>query len=58
MCLIGFECGGVLIVVEVGKNLKKLFMELGGNDVFFILDDVDFDLFSKIIFFVCLYNVG
>ena len=33
-------------------------MELGGNDAFIILEDADFDLLDKTIFFARLYNTG
>lgn len=32
---------GCFIVEKVGKNLKKIVMELGLNDVYIVLDDVD-----------------
>lgn len=33
-------------------------MELGGNDAFIILEDADFDLLDKTVFFARLYNAG
>ncbi|HGD2659038.1 TPA: NAD-dependent succinate-semialdehyde dehydrogenase [Streptococcus agalactiae] len=58
VCLTGSERGGASIAAEAGKNLKKSSMELGGNDAFLIIDDADFDLLSKTIFFARLYNAG
>ena len=58
VCLTGSERGGAAIAAVAGANLKKSSMELGGNDAFIILEDADFDLLDKTIFFARLYNAG
>lgn len=57
-CLTGSERGGASIAEAAGKHLKKSSLELGGNDAFIILDDADFDLLRKTVFFARLYNAG
>ncbi|WP_125712793.1 NAD-dependent succinate-semialdehyde dehydrogenase [Companilactobacillus kedongensis] len=41
VALTGSERAGSQIASEAGKNLKKSTMELGGTDVFMVLDDAD-----------------
>lgn len=41
--LTGSEEAGTSIAMEAGKHLKKVVLELGGNDVFIILEDADME---------------
>lgn len=56
--LIGSEWVGCLIVFNVGSQLKKLVMELGGSDVFVVFDDVDFDKMVVVVVKLCFDNSG
>ncbi|MGX7105854.1 NAD-dependent succinate-semialdehyde dehydrogenase [Globicatella sanguinis] len=58
VCLTGSERGGASIAEEAGKNLKKTTLELGGNDAFIILDDVNMDELKALLPDVRLYNAG
>ncbi|WP_416353999.1 NAD-dependent succinate-semialdehyde dehydrogenase [Agrilactobacillus fermenti] len=58
VCLTGSERGGRSVAKEAGQNLKKSTMELGGNDVFMVLDDANLAEAEKIAASSRLYNCG
>ncbi|HJE97998.1 MAG TPA: aldehyde dehydrogenase family protein [Ligilactobacillus acidipiscis] len=47
VALTGSEGAGRKIAASAGKNLTKSTLELGGTDVFVVLDDVDIDAAAK-----------
>lgn len=58
VALTGSERGGKNVAKAAGANLKKNTMELGGTDVFIVLDDADIDAVNQIAWRARLYNAG
>ncbi|BDR52913.1 aldehyde dehydrogenase [Bombiscardovia nodaiensis] len=58
VALTGSERGGSSVAQTAGKYLKKSTMELGGNDVFIVLDDADMDLVKQMAPGARLGNAG
>ncbi len=58
VCLTGSERGGASVAKEAGEALKKVTLELGGNDAFIILDDADWDELKNVVPGARLYNAG
>ncbi|BDR60009.1 NAD-dependent succinate-semialdehyde dehydrogenase [Lactobacillus xylocopicola] len=58
VALTGSERGGASVAENAGKNLKKSTMELGGNDAFIILDDVDPAVLKQALSSARTYNAG
>lgn len=58
VALTGSERGGRAVAKAAGANLKKVTLELGGNDPFLILDDADKDKLKKIAANARLSNAG
>lgn len=58
VALTGSERAGSSVAASAGKALKKSTMELGGSDVFIVLDDADLELAVKLAVIGRLQNSG
>ncbi|PJE49198.1 NAD-dependent succinate-semialdehyde dehydrogenase [Pediococcus damnosus] len=58
VALTGSERGGKSVAKAAGENLKKSTLELGGNDAFVVLEDVDRELLYKVAPAARLANSG
>lgn len=56
--LTGSQSAGRSVATEAGKALKKVLLELGGNDPYIILADADLDLAADLCVNYRLYNSG
>ena len=56
--LTGSEKAGSVVAAQAAKHIKKSTLELGGNDVFVVLDDADLDRAVKIGVQARLNNAG
>ncbi|MCP2040251.1 succinate-semialdehyde dehydrogenase/glutarate-semialdehyde dehydrogenase [Neisseria sp. HSC-16F19] len=58
VALTGSEYAGSIVAGQAGAKLKKSTMELGGNDVFVVLDDADVTRAAATAVGARLYNAG
>ncbi len=58
VALTGSEKAGSVVAAQAAKKLKKSTLELGGNDVFVVLDDADLEKAVKVGVFARLQNAG
>lgn len=58
VALTGSEGAGSAVAEQAGKHLKKSTLELGGNDVFIVLDDADLERAIKLGFQARVNNAG
>lgn len=58
VALTGSERAGSAVGARASQNLKKATLELGGNDVFIVLDDADIDRAADVGAFARLMNAG
>lgn len=56
--LTGSEKAGSVVAAQAAKHIKKSTLELGGNDVFVVLDDADLERAVKIGVRARLNNAG
>ncbi|MGR5178484.1 NAD-dependent succinate-semialdehyde dehydrogenase [Vibrio parahaemolyticus] len=56
--LTGSEKAGSSVAALAGKHLKKVVMELGGNDPFIVLDDADVDKAVELAVMAKMFNSG
>lgn len=54
----GSTATGKRVMESAAKDLKRLTLELGGNDAAIVLPDVDLDVVAEKIFFGAFYNSG
>lgn len=58
VALTGSEKAGGIVAAQAAKKLKKSTLELGGNDVFVVLDDADMEKAVKVGVMARLQNTG
>ena len=58
VALTGSEKAGAIVAAQAAKKLKKSTLELGGNDVFVVLDDADMEKAVKVGVNARLQNAG
>jgi succinate-semialdehyde dehydrogenase / glutarate-semialdehyde dehydrogenase len=58
VALTGGEDAGTVVAAQVGKELKKSTMELGGSDPFIVLEDADLDQAVKWALWGRIHNAG
>lgn len=58
VALTGSGNAGSVVAAQAGKKLKKSTLELGGNDVFIVLDDCDLERAAKVGAMARLNNAG
>jgi len=58
VALTGSEKAGGIVAAQAAKKLKKSTLELGGNDVFVVLDDADMEKAVKVGVMARLQNAG